>query len=743
MMSYQPKSYRKFLASITAVAVVASMAVPAASADTTSTAQTKKFSDVKDDFWAAQEIYSLVEKGIIKGYQDNTYKPNQSIIRGHVANLLTTALNLTVPSDLKAFDDVDSKSEFAKGAAATKAAGIFQGYDKRFNANGALTREQMASVLVRAFDLKTPVKGQEIKFTDFEKIGSAHQADVLVLAQNGITLGNKDGSFDPQGAVTRASFAVFLERALKTLDKDTYDLAVMHTNDTHANLDSVAKKAAAIKDFRAKNQNSLLIDAGDVMSGTLYFNEFKGQADLEFMNVIGYDVMTFGNHEFDLGSSDEGLKALADFVKAAKFPFVSANVDFSKDSLFDGVYKGGTYTDKPENGNIYSGIVKEVDGEKIGIFGLTTVDTPDISSPGKVEFLDYLAKAEEAVTNLEKAGVDKIVAVSHLGYDDNPAIDNDLELAKLVDGIDIIVGGHTHTKLDKPVLINKDENGKEKEPTVIVQANEYNKFLGTLDVEFDENGVIVGYAGELITIADQKEDPETATLLKGYSSKIDKIKNTETGAEAVNQLENPRQSDGKVSVSVRSNETPLGNLISDGMLAKAKEFFPETVIAVNNGGGIRAGIDKGPITLGDILTTMPFGNTLATMKIKGSVLKEALEHSVKEAPKEHGGFLHVAGMKFTYDSSKAVGERVVSVEVEEEKGVFTPLDLDKEYVIATSTFTAKGGDSFSMFAKAYEEGRVTDLGYTDWSNFLDYVVKLKTVDPKVEGRIIDLAQTKK
>ncbi|MDQ0154204.1 5'-nucleotidase C-terminal domain-containing protein [Robertmurraya andreesenii] len=742
-MSYQPKLYRKFLASITAVAVVASMAVPAASADTTSTVQTKKFSDVKDDYWAAKEIYSLVEKGIIKGYQDNTYKPNQPIIRGHVANLLTTALNLTVPSDLKAFDDVDSKSEFAKGAAATKAAGIFEGYDKRFNAKGVLTREQMASVLVRAFNLKTPVKGQEIKFTDSKKIGSAHQADVIVLAQNGITLGNKDGSFDPQGAVTRASFAVFLERALKTLDKDTYDLAVMHTNDTHANLDSVAKKATAIKDFRAKNKNSLLIDAGDVMSGTLYFNEFKGQADLEFMNIIGYDVMTFGNHEFDLGSTAEGHKALADFVKSAKFPFVSANVDFSKDTLFNGLYKGGTYTDKPENGNIYSGIVKEVDGEKIGIFGLTTVDTPDISSPEKVEFLDYLAKAEEAVANLEKAGVDKIVAVSHLGYDDNPAIDNDLELAKLVDGIDIIVGGHTHTQLNKPVLINKDENGKEKEPTVIVQANEYNKFLGTLDVEFDENGVIVGYAGELITIADRKEDPETATLLKGYSSKIDEIKNTETGAVAVNKLENPRQSDGKVSVSVRSNETPLGNLISDGMLAKAKEYFPKTVIAVNNGGGIRAEIDKGPITLGEILTTMPYGNTLAVMTLKGTELIAALEHSVKETPKESGGFLHVSGMKFTYDSSKPVGERVISVEVAEEEGKFTPLDKAKEYVIATSTFTAKGGDGYSMFAKAYEEGRVTDLGHTDWSNFLDYVVKLKTVDPKVEGRIIDLAPTKK
>lgn len=741
-MSYNPRSYRKFLASITTAAVVASMVVPVVSTNASTATQTKKFPDVKDDFWAAKEIYSLVEKGIIKGYQDNTYKPNQSIIRGHVANLITEALELPIPTELKSFDDVSASSQFAKGAAATKAAGIFKGYENKFGANDVLTREQMASVLVRAFDLKTPVKGEEVKFTDTDKISSVHQADVKTLAQNKITIGNKDGSFDPQAPVTRASFAVFLERALKTLDNDTYDLSIMHTNDTHANLDSVAKRTTAIKKVRAKRSSSLLIDAGDVMSGTLYFNEFKGKADLAFMNAVGYDVMTFGNHEFDLGSTPEGHQALADFVKSAKFPFVSANIDFSKDTLFNGIYKGGTIADKPENGNIYSGIIKEVDGEKVGIFGLTTVDTPDISSPGEIEFLDYLAKAEEAVADLEKAGVDKIIAVSHLGYDDNPEIDNDLELAKLVDGIDVIVGGHTHTKLDKPVLISKDENSKEKEPTVIVQANEYNKFLGTLDVEFDENGVIVGYAGELISIAEEKEDEETAVLLKGYSSKIEELKNTEIGAEAVNKLDNPRQSDGDGKVSVRSTETPLGNLISDGMLAKAKEYFPKTVIAVNNGGSIRAEINQGPITLGEILTTMPFGNTLAVMTLKGSELIAALEHSVKEAPKEHGGFLHVAGMKFTYDSSKSVGERVVSVEVEEEAGVFTPLDPAKDYVIATSTFTAKGGDSFKVFEKAYNEGRVTDLGHTDWSNFRDYLVQLKSVDPKVEGRIIDLATKK-
>lgn len=735
-MSYKPKSYRKFMATLTSVAVVASMAAPAVGA----AEQTKTFSDVKADFWAAKEIYSLVDQGLIKGFPDNTYKPNQAIIRGDVANLLTDALDLTVPTNLKAFADVSEKSRFAKGAAATKAAGIFEGYNNKFGGNDVLTREQMASVLVRAFDLKTPVDAKTVEFKDFDKIDAVHQDDVLVLAQNGLTTGVGNGLYAPDSPVTRADFATFLYRALEAAQDESFELALMHTNDTHANLDKVAKRATAIKEVRAKNPNTLLVDAGDVLTGTLYFTQFQGQADLNFMNAIGYDVMTFGNHEFDMGISEDGHKVLADFIKSAKFPFVSANVDFSKDPLFKDLQKGG-YTATPEDGNIYSGIIKEVNGEKVGFFGLTTMDTPDISSPEAIEFQNYLAKAQEAVAAFEAAGVDKVVAVSHLGYDDNPAIDNDQELAKLVDGIDIIVGGHTHTKLEKPVLVTEDENKAKKDPTVIVQAYQYNDFLGTLDVDFDENGVITGYAGELISITDKAADAETAKALKTYSDKIDEVKNQETGAVAVNALPNPRISDsnGDGKTSVRNSETALGNLIADGMLDKAKEFNPATVISVHNGGSIRAAIDQGPITLGEVLTVLPFGNTLATMKLTGAEIKEALEHSVNQAPKESGGFLHIAGMKFTYDSSKPAYERVLKVEVEETEGVFTPIDDAKEYVVATSIFTARGGDGYDTFAKAFDDGRVIDLGFSDWENLRDYVQKLKEVNPTIEGRITDQA----
>ncbi|MBU8881141.1 5'-nucleotidase C-terminal domain-containing protein [Bacillus sp. FJAT-29790] len=727
-------SYRKLLATATAATVVASMAAPA------NAAETKQFSDVKGDFWAANEIYSLVAKEIITGYEDGTFKPNKAINRGQAANLFTRALKLPTPEDLNSFSDVPEDSTYAKSAAATKEAGIFTGSNNKFGANDVLTREQMASVLVRAFDLKATDK--EVSFTDWDKISSTHRENVKILAQNGLTTGKGDGSFDPKSPVTRASFAIFLHRVLEPLkpveQDENFTLSIMHTNDTHAHIDNVAKRITAIKEVRAEKPASLLIDAGDVFSGSLYFNEFKGQADLAFMNYIGYDVMTFGNHEFDLGSSPDGHKALAEFVKNAKFPFVSANVDFSKDELFNGLNQVGTIATQPKDGMIYSGIIKEVNGEKVGIFGLTTEETADISSPGKVEFQNYIEKAKEAVQAFEKQGINKIIAVTHIGFDDNPEIDNDLDLAMHVDGIDIIVGGHSHTQLNEPVVIGKDSNGKAKDPTVIVQAFQYSDFLGTLDVEFDKDGKIVGQAGQLIKVADKTEDPEAAKMLVKYSEKIAEVKKTETGATAVNALTNPRANETS-TISVRSNETELGNLITDAMLDKAKEYNPNTVIAMQNGGGIREAISQGPITLGSILTTLPFGNTLATMKLTGTEIMEALEHSVSQAPKENGGFLHISGMKFTYDSSKPVGERVVSVDVEEKAGEFVALDKTKEYVIATNAFTAKGGDSFNVFKKAYEEGRVTDLGLSDWENLRDYVSKLKTVEPKIEGRIVDVA----
>ena len=513
-------------------------------------------------------------------------------------------------------------------------------------------------------------------------------------------------------------------------------LSIMHTNDTHAQLDNVAKRVTAVKEYRKAKPSALLLDAGDVFSGTLYFNEFKGQADVDFMNLMKYDLMTFGNHEFDLGSSVDGHRALSDFVKKANFPIVSANVDFSKDDHLKGLFNVKV-SSSPKNSQIYSGIIKVVNGQKVGLFGLTTAESKDISSPGKVEFSDYVKAAQTMVNEFEKQGVNKVIAVTHLGYDDNPAYDNDLQLAAKVAGIDAIVGGHSHTKLDTPVVVNKDVSGKVKDPTVIVQAYQYSEFLGTLDLEFDKNGKVVKHAGKLINVNDQVADAEANEMLLKFSSKIDELKNEPSGANAEIELENPRSSSN--GNSVRSNETPLGNLITDGMLKKAREYNKDVIMAFQNGGGIRAAIDKGPITVGEVITVLPFGNTLATMKLTGAEIKDTFEISFKESPKENGGFLHVSGAKVHFDSSKPVGKRVVSIVYKNADNNYVDIKDNELYTIATNAFTAKGGDGYKVLAEAYGEGRMTDLGLSDWENLREHIGSLVNVNPKVEGRIVDVA----
>lgn len=520
--------------------------------------------------------------------------------------------------------------------------------------------------------------------------------------------------------------------------EENFELNIMHTNDTHSALDHMPKTVTAVKEIRAENPDALLLHAGDALTGTLYFNEFLGQADLAMMNLMGFDAMTFGNHEFDLGSSPEGHQRLIEFIQGANFPFVSSNIDFSQDVKFNGLFNDSIESDY-ENGQIYNGIIKEVNGEKVGIFGLTTEETKDISSPGSILFENYLEEAEAAVAYFEDQGVNKIIAVTHIGYDDNAAIDNDLILADKVEGIDVIVGGHSHTTLSEPVVVANDET-----PTIIVQTGNANSNLGVLDVVFNENGVVVEHEGKLVSIGNQEDDPEAVTILAPFKAKVDEVAKTEIGVTTPIELENPRTSGDNSKPSVRKNETILGNLITDGMLTKAREFTGKNVVmALQNGGGIRAAIDAGPITVGEVITVLPFGNTLATMEVTGAELKEAFEKSVSSYPAENGGFLHVSGGKVEFDSSKPAGERVVNVYIKDDNGNLVAVDNNTVYTIATNAFTAKGGDGYDVFAKAYEEGRVTDLGLSDWENFRDHLMSIgsENIPTEIEGRIVDVFST--
>ncbi|MFJ7977703.1 bifunctional metallophosphatase/5'-nucleotidase [Peribacillus sp. NPDC096379] len=573
------------------------------------------------------------------------------------------------------------------------------------------------------------------------KIGSIKILQDAITAAEAIVADTKANQKTVNTAIVTLNTAVENFQAGK-VSNGNFNLSIMHVNDIHANTDKAPKLVTAVKEVRNQKPDALLLNAGDVFSGTLYFNEFLGQADLEFMNLMKVDAMTFGNHEFDLGSSPEGHKALVDFIKAAKFPFVSANVDFSKDDKFTGLFNTKIPT-TPDNGNIYTGIVKEVNGEKVGIFGLTTAETEGISSPGKITFSNYIEDAKKMVAEFEAMGINKVVALTHIGYDDNAAVDNDLELAANVPGIDVIVGGHSHTQLNAPVVIDKDKKGEAKDKTIIVQAYQYSDYLGTLDVEFDKNGVVVGHAGELIKTADKAEDAEAVELLKPYKDQIKAVNEEEIGVTLDHALLNPRTTDvGYVpGTSVRASETILGNLITDGMLAKAQEYVKDkqVIMSFQNGGGIRAAIGAGPITVGEVITVLPFGNTLATMDVTGAELKAAFEISFKEYPKENGGFLHVSGAKVEFDSSKPAGERVVSISYKNADGTYTKIEDAKTYTVATNAFTAKGGDGYTVLEKAYKEGRVTDLGLSDWENLREHLGSLDKIPTKIEGRIVDVA----
>ncbi|SEL29829.1 DUF6359 domain-containing protein, partial [Alkalibacterium pelagium] len=371
-------------------------------------------------------------------------------------------------------------------------------------------------------------------------------------------------------------------RSSEDSEEDAFTLSLMHTNDTHARVENYPKLITAIDQYREENPNALHVNAGDVFSGTLYFNEFRGQADVALMNLMGIDVMTFGNHEFDLGDSEDGHRSLSEFVKKANFPFLGTNVDFSNDPYMSSLETNTMLERNPEAGLVYDSIIFEVEGEEIGVFGLVTEDTKNIASPADVEFEDFIQAAEEAVQAFEDAGINKIMAVNHLGFDSAPEVGNDLRLAGEVAGIDIIVGGHSHTELMEPVVIETDADGNPKAPTVIVQGGEYAEFLGTLNVDFNDQGEIIRQSGALIDATGLEDDPDAVELLQEYKDRIEEVSNQPIGAEAMKDLPNPRLG-GESDVSVRANETELGNLITDAMLNKAQEKFPETVIAFQNG----------------------------------------------------------------------------------------------------------------------------------------------------------------
>lgn len=473
-------------------------------------------------------------------------------------------------------------------------------------------------------------------------------------------------------------------------------IVILHTNDTHAHVDPFkpggsndevggsAKLAGLIGVIRADSGEIpvLLFDAGDAIQGSNVGNAFAGASIIAIMNQIGYNLMAIGNHEFDYGQD-----ALKERMKEARFPLVGANIIDEK--------SGEPFA------NSYA--VFNVGGVKLGVLGLSPQETPIVTHPKNViglKFDDPIQKAAEIAQILKDVEkVDIIVALTHIGFE------NDKKLAEAVPAINLIIGGHSHTKLDKPVKVGD---------TTIVQTGEYGANLGYTRLMV-EDGKLLSVDARLIPVTkDVAEDSAVREMLDGYKAEL-KGKMDVVVGEATVALDGER-------ANVRTKETNLGDLITDIMRSAVAAD-----VAVTNGGGIRASIKPGPITLGAIYSAIPFDNTLVKLEVKGSDLLAALERGVSAYPKEAGSFLHVSGLSFEFDPAKPAGQRVVGATVGGR-----PLDRDAVYTVATNDFMAAGGDGYDMFKSAK---KLADTGIFLRDAAAQYITGIGKVAASVEGRI--------
>jgi 5'-nucleotidase / UDP-sugar diphosphatase len=486
------------------------------------------------------------------------------------------------------------------------------------------------------------------------------------------------------------ALVLMLAASMVRAQEDTFALTIMHTNDTHtwhepqSNGDGgVTRQATVVKQIRESVENSLLLDAGDRFTGTLYQVQFRGAENARIMNQLGYDAMTLGNHEFD-----DGEDVLQGFVDALNFPVVTANVDFTAFPALD------------EKINAFT--VLDVNGQQIGIIGLTTADTVTSSSPSAdVGFSsDLVAATQAAVDALTEQGVNKIVLLTHLGISD------DLALIPQLSGVDVVLGGHSHTLISNRFVAALDETGRQfaypvtlenanGERIFYAQAGERNIFMGRLDVVFNAEGEVTTASGDVILLSRYiTPDAEMQALMDELKPEIDTLRAQPTGATAPELLVGNR-------AVCRVEACPLGVLLAEAMLADTG-----AQIAITNGGGIRADIDAGEITVGDVFTVLPFGNTIATFRLTGADVVAALENGVSRISVNegvvtregaNGRFPQVAGLRFSFDPTQEAGSRIVSVEVRAADGSFAPIDPAAEYTIASNDFMRNGGDGYSVF----------------------------------------------
>jgi 2',3'-cyclic-nucleotide 2'-phosphodiesterase (5'-nucleotidase family) len=476
------------------------------------------------------------------------------------------------------------------------------------------------------------------------------------------------------------------------------DLVILHTNDTHSRIKAgkydgmgFAAIATKVNEIKEANENVLLFDAGDAFHGQVISQLNEGESVVRVMNTMKYDGMVAGNHDFNYGQ-----ERLVELNQLTDFPIIASNVSKSDGSSL-----------LPKSRIIYK------DGLKIGVFGLATPETLYKTHPKNVEGLDFLSPAivAQQMVNELKEKTDMIILLSHLGVDESTLPEYTSEyVAQTVDGIDLIIDGHSHTTLPEGMMVNN---------TLIVQAGEYDKNLGIVNFTIEDK-VITSKTAELFT----KEEAESVEDNIDILNAVADIEEANQEITSVVVATSDQELNGEREF-VRTGQTNLGNLITKAMIEATGAD-----IALTNGGGIRASINPGEVTKGDVITVLPFGNYVIKQEITGEDILAAMEHGLSAYPEAQGFFPHIAGMEVKFDASEEAGNRVTEIMINGEL-----LDESKTYTLATNDFLAAGGDNYTMFS---DLKTITEYGGLD-EILIEWMSENGTDGAEVDDRIMDIS----
>ena len=469
---------------------------------------------------------------------------------------------------------------------------------------------------------------------------------------------------------------------------DDKTVVIFHTNDIHGRgvgADASAEKGAIgyaryktiIDEEKAKPDvdEVIVLDAGDAVHGMLFSLVSQGESIIELMNMVGVDAMTVGNHEFDYGRD-----RLVELNGKADFPIMAANIK-----------KGGANL-LPVNHKEFT-----VDGKKIVVFGIATPETiikahPDYTAgtsfgagANETDMAAFTATVQGVIDGLPDA--DFVVMLAHLGLDASSPI-RTTTLIPNIKGVDLVVDGHSHSVLKEGGTV-KDKDGKD---VTYVQTGSYFENIGKVTLTVGDDIAIDTV--ELIPFSDVKdtvEDPAVLAKVAAYEADIDSEMSVVIGKTANLLLQNEMDGENKIQV-VRIRETNLGDLVADALLKSTGAD-----VAMTNGGGIRENIPAGPITYGQALSVLPFGNLITVIKVTGQDIVDALTWGAGQYPAPNGGFPQVAGMSYVI-VTEGEGEDETFVRIDEVLVGGKPIDLKASYTLASNDFMAAGGDGYDMFA---------------------------------------------